>query len=146
MHDNETTQITARIHWFWTGYALPMPAELPEGLAFARGTSVTMLGAARFILAHVHWLRSVEQHDPVEYHHNEDRVLERGLWLGCRSAMHLLERATKELDDQLPHIVPLRAGNGVLYASGPSPDVCEWEEIKALAERVLVPVSVRCSE
>ena len=123
--------LSHHVKWFWTGYS--MPAE-PKRLAFAKGSSVSMLAAAEFVLKYISWLRTPEcQIDHQRFETSSTRVTERGTWSECQTAVHLLERASRELSDDLPHIVPLRIGNGILYATGPTLGEGEWEELKYLA-------------
>lgn len=128
--DCDKTQITSsfRVNWFWCGYAHPSGVRT---MAYAKGSAVSMLGAANFVMHFCHRLRSLDV--PLKELGGEVFIDECGTWNNCETAAHLLERAARELSEELPHIVPLRTGHGILYASGPSPDVWQWEEIKRLA-------------
>jgi hypothetical protein len=132
MTDSDKTMVTPRVSWFWVGYSEPVTGE--PTMAFARGHSHSMLDAARFVLENIDGLRSVDAH---VFWHGTGAVTERGLWSLRVSAIDVLNRAARELEEPLPHIVPLRTGNGIMYASGPEPDVWEWEELKRLAYRPL---------
>ncbi len=138
MHANDNTQVTRRVHWFWTGYAVP--ADPHKGLAFAKGSSDTMLDAATFVNGRAPWLRCVDSMagdgvlpDETTFEFDCVTLTERGLWFGCKTATDLLRRAGAELADDLPHIVPLRPGLGILYATGPEPDVEQWFELVSMA-------------
>jgi hypothetical protein len=135
---NDTTQVNRRVNWFWTGYAVP--AEPNQGLAFAKGSSDTMLDAAAFVTERAPWLRCIDAMagggvvpDETTLEFDAVTLTERGMWFGCKTATDLLRRAGAELHDELPHIVPLRAGLGILYASGPEPDVEQWFELVSMA-------------
>jgi hypothetical protein len=98
-------------------------------MRWAKGTAGGQLQAQSFVLRHIDKLRAC---DPrvFGYDSNTDAECESKGSLPSCSGLDIYNTARRELEDGCPWLVPVKTGQGLLYAVGFEPDFLELDQIR----------------